>query len=95
MGHALSSRNDDELGGCEAQSALARLAPPICRRRRRNASRRELIRRHNRRRIRRRRRLPANIAASGASHRHSERSEPSDQARRTAVTNRERPAKSG
>ena len=47
MGHALSSRNDDEIGGHKARSALA-FAPPICRRRRRNALRRELIRRHNR-----------------------------------------------
>jgi hypothetical protein len=55
--------------GCQARSALAMFAPPICRRSRRNALRKELIPRHDR--------FvgsdedggsPANIAASGVSH---------------------------
>jgi hypothetical protein len=72
-GTCFSSLSDDEVGGRQARSAPAMFAPPICRRSRQNLPRTELLLRHPG--------LvgsdedggsPANIAASEASHQHSE-----------------------
>ena len=65
----LSSPSDDEVGGDQARSAPAMVAPPICRRSRRNPAERADLPRQSFRRIRRRRRLLS-----------EQRSEPSDTA---------------